>query len=292
MNKHSKKPKVKRSNQGREIRVISKPSKVEIRSNADGSRSISGYGVVWNSLSEDMGNWKEKIAPGAFTESLKTINPDPLILYSHDDASILGRVSSGTATVQEDSTGVRFTCKLPDTGPARDLIALAERGDLRSCSFGFSVPDEGGDNWQEVGNLAIRTVTKAILYEISIVGSPAYQASFFSLRSCPASLRSKLKRLKRNDEGCDCDCPECLDDDCDNCSNPDCDDPNCSGNDDDDAELDSARSATKCSCPCPECVRGACETCSNSQCHFDNCLLCPINERAVHMDMILRRFRT
>lgn len=289
MNKPSKKPKVKRNNQGREIRVISKPSKVEIRSNADGSRSISGYGVVWNSLSEDMGNWKEKIAPGAFTESLKTINPDPLILYSHDDASILGRVSSGTATVQEDSTGVRFTCKLPDTGPARDLIALAERGDLRSCSFGFSVP-EGGDNWQDGGDFAIRNVTKAVLWEISIVGSPAYQASSFSLRSCPASLRSKLKR---NDEGCECDCPECLDDDCDNCSNPDCDDPDCIDcpMQDDDAE-DSARSTTKCVCPCPECVQGKCETCSNAACHFDNCLLCPINERKAHMDMILRRFRT
>jgi HK97 family phage prohead protease len=223
MPKPSKKATIKRSSKGREIHMISKPSKLEVRSNADGSRSISGYGVVWNSLSQDMGNWKEKIAPGAFTESLKTINPDPMILYSHDDASILGRVSSGTATIREDSTGVRFVCKLPATGPARDLIALAERGDLRSCSFGFSVPD-GGDEWQEVGNLAIRTVTKAVLWEISIVGQPAYSASSFNLRGCPVALRSKLRRNdagleddpesdddESDDEnGCDCDCPEYL----------------------------------------------------------------------------------
>jgi HK97 family phage prohead protease len=261
----SKKPTINRSNQRREVRVISKPSKVEIRSNADGSRSINGYGVVWDSLSQDMGNWKEKIAPGAFSESLKTLNPDPMILYAHDDASILGRVSSGTATVREDSIGVRFSCQLPNTGPARDLIALAERGDLSSCSFAFSIL-EGGDEWQEVGNLAIRTVTKAVLWEISIVGQPAYSASSFSLRSCPAALLSKLKR---NDDN------ESEDDD----------------DSDDDATATENENENDCLCDCSECQGDDCAHCSNADCDDENCLLCDQQNRARHMSLILRKMR-
>jgi HK97 family phage prohead protease len=279
------KPNRKTKGSKREVRVTGTPQRFEIRKNADGSQTIAGYAVRFNSLSLDLGGFKEKIAPGAFTQSLKD-NPDVQILYAHDDSKILGRVSSGTATVTQDDKGVRFTCELPDTSTARDLVSLMKRQDVSQMSFGFSVAPNG-DDWQQVGSEVIRTVNQAILYELSVVGSPAYEATSVSLRSCPAALRSKLKRLKRNDEGCDCDCPECMDDDCDNCSNPDCDDPNCSGSDGDGDGGDE-----ECSCPCPECVRGACEACTNSACHYDNCLLCPINERAVHMDMILRRFRT
>jgi HK97 family phage prohead protease len=240
------KPNRKTKGSKREVRVTGTPQKFEIRKNADGSQTIAGYAVRFNSLSLDLGGFKEKIAPGAFTQSLKD-NPDVQILYAHDDSKILGRVSSGTATVTQDDKGVRFTCELPDTSTARDLVSLMKRQDISQMSFGFGVP-EGGDDWADVGGQIIRTVNTAILYELSVVGSPAYEATSVSLRSCPASLRSKLKRNEDEDEdedgdesddgtgtdanenACECDCPECMDDDCENCSDPSCDDPNCLAN--------------------------------------------------------------
>jgi phage head maturation protease len=56
----------------RELRVHAAPQQFEIRKNADGSRSVSGYFAKFNVLSHDLGNWFERIAPGAFTTSLRT----------------------------------------------------------------------------------------------------------------------------------------------------------------------------------------------------------------------------
>jgi phage head maturation protease len=80
---------------------LSQPHKIEIRANADGTRTISGYAVVFNSLSLDLGSFKERVRPGAFAKSLAN-GPDVLCLYSHDDKQILGRRSSGTLELSKD----------------------------------------------------------------------------------------------------------------------------------------------------------------------------------------------
>src|ERR1035437_3165994 len=129
----------------RELRLHVTPQKFEIRKNSDGSRSISGYAATFGDLSQDLGGFREKIQPGAFSQSLKS-NPDVLCLYGHDTNQILGRVSSGTLTIAEDEKGLRFTCNLPDTSTARDLIALMERGDVSQMSFGFAMVR---DDWHD-----------------------------------------------------------------------------------------------------------------------------------------------
>jgi HK97 family phage prohead protease len=119
----------------RELRVQAAPQKFEVRGIADGSRSISGYGAVLNSLSDDLGGFREQIRPGAFRDSLANTNIDPLCLYGHNNNQILGRRSSGTLQIAESNIGLKFTCILPDTSTARDLIALMEHGDLSQMSF-------------------------------------------------------------------------------------------------------------------------------------------------------------
>jgi HK97 family phage prohead protease len=231
--------KIKKTQLKREVRVYTAPQKFEIRRNADGSRSISGYAATFGDLSENLGGFKEVIRAGAFKQSLID-NPDVLCLYGHDHNQILGRVSSGTLTIAEDPRGLRFSCKLPDTSTARDLIALMERGDIGKMSFGFGLSDDG-DSWEEVGGQIIRTLTQVILWEISVVGQPAYKSSSVNLRSCPAQLRKKLKRdndesddnedpeddKEDQEERCECDCEACEEGDCDACTNPDCDDDDC-----------------------------------------------------------------
>lgn len=248
--------------QVKEIRIGTAPQKFEVRKNADGSRSIGGYAATFNDLSQDLSGFKEKIAPGVFKQSLKD-NPDVLCLYGHDDNQILGRGSSGTLEISEDSKGLKFTCKLPDTSTARDLIALMERDDIRSMSFGFYCIE---DDWNEVNGQAIRTLIQVVLFEISVVGMPAYESSSVSLRSAPKAIRAKLIAARKKDT-IDAILDEPDDDDSDN----------------DDAD--------ECECDCENCQAGDCEQCSNPDCDDENCLDCPEQTRAAHLELIARRLR-
>jgi hypothetical protein len=69
----------KRHNQ-KEVRVRVAPQRFEVRSNADGSRSISGYAASFNDLSQDLGGFKE-------AERVRPLSPwgsqmtAPLLLY-------------------------------------------------------------------------------------------------------------------------------------------------------------------------------------------------------------------
>jgi uncharacterized protein len=228
----------------RELRVQVAPQKFELRKNPDGSRSISGYAATFGDLSQDLGGFKEKIQPGAFSQSLQD-NPDVLCLYAHDDRQLLGRVSSGTLQIAEDDKGLRFTCKLPDTSTARDLTALMERGDVSHMSFGFACVS---DDWQrQPDGQIVRTLLQVVLFEVSVVPQPAYLSSSVDLRSMPAELR---KGMNADDED-DCD-PE-IDDDCDD-------------------EED------RCDCDCQACEAGDCDKCSNSDCDDDDCDSCPMQD--------------
>ena len=96
--------------------------------------------------------------------------------HGHKPDALLGRTKSGTLSLREDSKGLRFELKLPDTQHGRDLIALAERGDLGGMSFGFIATDE---KW--TGNK--RELRAVDLREISVVQSwPAYQQTEIQLR--------------------------------------------------------------------------------------------------------------
>lgn len=204
----------------REVRVAATPQRFEIRKNSDGTRTIAGTAVVFNAISEDLGGFQERIAAGAFTQSLISY-PDVIIAYQHDLSQPLGRVSSGTAKVWQDERGLHYTCKLPDTSWARDLTALMARGDVSQNSFGFSVPPNGDAFSMQADGTVLRTVTQAVLWEISVVTTPAYSTveNVVSLRSCPVDLREKIAQRdeEEDDEDEDCGDPESPDYDEDAC---------------------------------------------------------------------------
>jgi uncharacterized protein len=198
-----------------ELRVVKNVQRLEIRKNAAGQRTVSGYFATFNTLSSDLGGFVERISPGAYTQSLRD-NPEVLCLYNHNTDLILGRVSSGTLSVSEDSIGLRFKVTLPDTSYANDLVNLMERGDVAACSFAFSINGDNGDTWEMIGDKLVRTLVSVNLYEGSIVGNPAYPNTVADLRSCPVTLRSKLTRS--SDPDCD---PDSEDYDADACSDLD-----------------------------------------------------------------------
>ena len=137
-------------------------------------RTLTGYAATFGNETR-IGGFSERIAPGAFRDSLAS-GRDILALLDHRSDVLLGRTKSGSLKLSEDDKGLRFELTLPDTQAGRDLIALAERGDLGGMSFGFRAVDEA---WEG----ETRELRAVDLREISVVQSwPAYQQTEIQLR--------------------------------------------------------------------------------------------------------------
>src|SRR5215472_8905071 len=107
-------------------------------------RKLEGYAAKFN-VEARIGSFVETISPGAFRPSLRS-GQDILALLDHNPGNVLARTRSNTLKLSEDSAGLQFELSLPDTQAGRDVLVLAERGDLGGMSFGFIVP-KGGDSW-------------------------------------------------------------------------------------------------------------------------------------------------
>ena len=172
--------------------------KFETRIEADKeARTITGYAAIYNSDSEDLGGFIERMAPSSFDGRLQD---DVRVLFNHDNNLVLGRTISGTATLEVDEKGLRYTCQLPDTSYAKDLIELMERGDVTQSSFAFTIEDE---SWEErADGMLIRTVKKVgQLYDVSPVTYPAYKDSTSGLRtSAPIEMEQREVEVEEQKE--------------------------------------------------------------------------------------------
>lgn len=166
--------------------------KVELRADSKaGLPMIRGIAALFNSLSEDLGGFREVIMPGAFKNALA--NCDCRALFNHDANMVLGRSTSGTLRLTETDRGLEFECDTPDTSYARDLMTSMQRSDIDQCSFGFSIAEDG-DSWaRDTDGMVIRTITSIKkLYDVSPVTYPAYANTECAVRS--------LDKLKANEE--------------------------------------------------------------------------------------------
>ena len=137
--------------------------------------TLTGYAAVFDSLSEKIFGFYEKIAKGAFAESLKRGDDVRAFIEHEGGLNTLGRSTAGTLKIKEDSHGLRSTIVLPNTQAGRDMPELINRGDLTQMSFGFRVP-KGGDEWIEGknGDADVRILTQVDLFDVSVVALPAY----------------------------------------------------------------------------------------------------------------------
>lgn len=146
-------------------------TELEVRDLDSGGHEISGYAIVFNQPSEDLG-FIEYITPNALDKvDLKQL----LLLYGHDFNNILARADSGTLTTKVDDKGLFFNAKIPNTTLGTDVYNNIENGNIKGASFRFDVAEDG-DEWKtdENGQL-IHTVTQiANLPEISLTPYPAY----------------------------------------------------------------------------------------------------------------------
>jgi hypothetical protein len=159
----------------------------ELRAESQGDEmAIAGYAALFNSESKDLGGFKEKIAPGAFTRSLQQ-GDAVYCLFNHDSSRVLGSTKNGTLKLTTDEHGLKFRCIInPKDAEAVATHARIERGDINECSFAFTV-NKDGQQWQEMnGNedfFAMRTLTDVNLLDVSAVTYPAYGGTSVGARS-------------------------------------------------------------------------------------------------------------
>lgn len=145
---------------------------------------ISGHAAMFDSLSEDLGGFREQIAAGAFTKTLLTA--DIRALFNHDANLILGRNMAGTLRLKEDLTGLAIEIDPPDTTTARDLMVSIKRGDITQMSFGFYTVS---DKWAKVNGDWVRTLLEVELFDVSPVTYPAYTQTDVAVRSLEQAKR-------------------------------------------------------------------------------------------------------
>ena len=184
--------------------------KIEIRNSkgtvkrAEGdSRRVEGRAVVFDSWSEDLGGFREKIARGALDGVID--RSDVFALLDHDRCrGILGRCKRGDQVslrleVRED--GLHYAFDAPDTALGNEVLSCLERGEIDGSSFAFTVLE---DQWERVGDEYQRTITKIDeLYDVSPVYSPAYSQTTCDLRgldALKAEERAAEERQKAENE--------------------------------------------------------------------------------------------
>ena len=139
-------------------------------------RRLEGYAAVFGEEARIGPDMIETIAPGAFGATLRS-GRDVLALADHDPARVLARTRSRTLRLAEDSRGLAFDLDVPDTQAGRDVLALAERGDLGGMSFGFVAVDERRDGDR-------RELRSVDLIEVSVVAAfPAYDGTSVAARA-------------------------------------------------------------------------------------------------------------
>jgi len=154
---------------------------------SEGSRTIRGYGIVFNRESEPLWaggrTFREVILP----EAVQGVDLRSMLsMHNHKSDRLLGNTRSGTMRVGVDSVGVWYETDLPDSPTGQDVLVSVSRRDTQGSSFQFDIK-EGGDRWSIKNGMAFREVTKFNgVYEMGPVSEPAYPDTTIA----KASLRS------------------------------------------------------------------------------------------------------
>lgn len=171
--------------EGREVRSAGKP--VELRAEGGDGVAVAGYAATFNERTSIGDFFDEVIAPGAFDEALKR-GDDTVFLVNHRDLP-LARTSSGTLQLSVDQRGLKIETELdPDDPDVARILPKIQRGDLSKMSFAFrSVREE----WDDSGDVPLRTIHEVELFDVSIVTSPAYEGTEIGLRSMRDALADR-----------------------------------------------------------------------------------------------------
>jgi HK97 family phage prohead protease len=161
---------------------------LEVRADSDGSVRVTGrfpFGVE----AELAPGRTEVFSPGALEPA-----GNVLLLSQHRFETPLASTDTGTLELRSEPDGLAFEARLsPDvagTSHGRDALALIRSGLAVGLSPGFRV-QAGGERIERRGSGVLRTITRAVLHEISVVTRPAYSMATVEARSWePETMRA------------------------------------------------------------------------------------------------------
>lgn len=145
-------------------------------------RKLRGYAIVFESLSVDLGGFREIIAPSAVDRTLKN-NLEVRALVDHETRLVLGNTHAGTLQLRKDRSGLLALVDPPDTTYANDLMKVIDRGDVNGMSFRFRIMPDGQQWDEDADGQLIRTITDMTVDEVSFVTFPAYPDTTAAVRS-------------------------------------------------------------------------------------------------------------
>lgn len=165
------------------------PIAVEFRDEGDGTGpdhfTMLGHAARFDSISDDLGGFREIIKPGAFRQAARTSTVH--LLWNHDTSRPLASTDSGSLRINEDQEGLHVWARIPRAlSYAQDIRALFGAGIARGMSFAFTMPTDGsGEEWSKMDDgTPLRTLTRVQeLYDVSPVTRGAYPQPAFSMRT-------------------------------------------------------------------------------------------------------------
>jgi hypothetical protein len=177
----------------RYLPIVDHEDAIRVETRDDGKKLLSGISPPWESLSVDLGGFREKFVASAFDKILGRHRNDPRgsvdvpFLFNHDASFITGRTSNGRLTLEKTPKGLGYTHEPLLTTQGRDLLLMVEDRTIYGASFAFSV-QPNGEQWTEDGKGGVlRTIVEADgLYDISAVTRAAYPTASVGMRSLDA----------------------------------------------------------------------------------------------------------
>jgi HK97 family phage prohead protease len=168
---------------------------VEIRASKGNHDTIGGYAAKFNRMSQNLGGFKEQIAPGAFNRSASQGWPDVQARWNHDDNMLLGTTGGNSLRLHTDSEGLVYDIDLLDDQVSQRLAKLVGRGDVRQSSFAF-IAD--ADEWAtDDTGFPMRTLEQVRLLDVAPVNSPAYLDTSVGLRSLAEKFHADPEEVRR-----------------------------------------------------------------------------------------------
>lgn len=171
-------------------------SGIEIEERGEGKKAMRGHAAVFNQLSEDLGGFREQIAPGAFAEAIG--QDDVRFLLNHEGLS-LARTTNKTLRLSEDVRGLAFEVDVNLDDPDwQRLLPKVARGDISQMSFAFRVRPGGQDWAKDDEGRTIRTLKKLRLFDVSPVTYPGYPQTDIAMRELRSWEKAQAPAVPMN----------------------------------------------------------------------------------------------
>ena len=163
---------------------------IEVRVSGDG-RKIEGLVTPFNKWTNIGGMFRERIMPGAFTDTIA--NDDIRALFNHDPNLVLGRTTNGSYRLSEEKRGLFGSISPPGTQVANDVVTLVDGEFVTGQSFGFIVKE---DKWQtkEIDGVPTehRTITGVQMFDGGPVTFPQYKETDAVMRSAEDVYEARM----------------------------------------------------------------------------------------------------